>query len=79
MKNILITGGGGAGAVEIWRMLKNKYNLYFCDQDINLINNIIPDKIKFQVPPANSKNYLDYMCHLTKKLKILFNINLFLG
>ena len=59
MKSILITGGGGAGTVEIWKLLKNKYNLYFCDQNVNLINDIIPNKIKFQVPPANSKNYLD--------------------
>jgi carbamoyl-phosphate synthase large subunit len=70
LKNILISGGGGAGSVEIWRMLKNKYNLYFCDQNVGLINNTIPHKIKFQVPPANSKNYLDYMGYLTKKLKI---------
>ena len=70
MKNILITGAGGAGSIEIWNLLKKKYNLFFCDQDLSLINNQIPKNRKLKIPPANSKNYLQFSKNLIKKFKI---------
>lgn len=70
MKNILITGAGGAGAVEIWKLLKKKYNLFFCDQDLSLINNQIPKIRQFNIPPASSNHYLKHTKYLIEKLKI---------
>jgi len=70
LKNILITGAGGAGAVEIWKLLKKKYNLFFCDQDLSLINNQIPKNKQFIIPKANSINYLKHAKYLIKKLNI---------
>ena len=70
MRKILITGAGGAGSVEIWKLLNRRYKLYFCDQEISLINNLIPSNKKFQVVNANSKNYIKSITAIIKKLKI---------
>jgi len=70
LRKILITGAGGAGSVEIWKLLNRRYKLYFCDQEISLINNLIPSNKKFQVVNANSKNYIKSITAIIKKLKI---------
>ena len=70
MKRILITGAGGAGSIEIWKLLKKKYKLYFCDQDISLIHNSIPDNRKFQVPFAKNSLFIKSIYSIIKKLKI---------
>jgi carbamoyl-phosphate synthase large subunit len=70
LKNILITGAGGAGSVEIWNLLKKKYNLYFCDRDISLINNLIPFNKKFKIPSAEKKSFVKIITALMKRLKI---------
>ena len=70
MKNILITGAGGAGCIEIWNLLKHKYNLYFCDQDISLIDNLIPFNKKIQIPSAEKKNFTTAIIALMNRLKI---------
>ncbi len=70
MKRILITGAGGAGSIEIWNLLKKKYKLYFCDQDISLIHNSIPDNKKFQVTSAKNSLYVKSINSIIKKLKI---------
>ena len=51
IKKILFTGGGGVGNELIWRVLNRKYQLFFCDSNINKISSIIPKKIflRFQM------------------------------
>ena len=70
MKRILITGAGGAGSIEVWNLLNKKYKLYFCDQDISLIHNSIPDNRKFQVPCAKNSLFIKSIYSIIKKLKI---------
>lgn len=70
MKRILITGAGGAGSIEIWNLLRNKYKLYFCDQDISLIHTSIPNNRKFQVPSAKNSLYIKSINSIIIKLKI---------
>ena len=70
MKNILITGGGGAGSIEIWNLLKKKYNLFFCDQDLSLIHSLIPFDKKIQIPPAENKYFVKVITAIMKRLKI---------
>ena len=43
-KNILFTGGGGIGNELIWKILNNKYNLFFCDNLVENVDPIIPKK-----------------------------------
>lgn len=57
-KNILFTGGGGVGNELIWRSLKNKYKVFFCDMNVDNINNIIPKKNIFRVPAVQDDRYI---------------------
>lgn len=57
-KKILFTGGGGAGAESLWRLLSGKYDLYFADACLNAISNTIPEDRKLQIPFANSENFV---------------------
>ena len=70
MKRVLITGAGGAGSIEIWNLLNKKYKLYFCDQDISLIHNSIPNNRKLQVPCAKNSFYIKSINSIMKKFKI---------
>ena len=70
MKRVLITGAGGAGSIEIWNLLNKKYKLYFCDQDISLIHNLIPNNRKFQVPCAKNFFFIKSINSIIRKLKI---------
>ena len=54
-KNILFTGGGGIGNELIWKILKKKYNLFFCDVSLENINPIIPRNKIFKICKSNSK------------------------
>lgn len=69
-KNILFTGGGGVGNEQIWRILKKKYNLFFCDNRVENIDPIIPKNKVFKISKVNSKNYLNEIQKLCKKCDI---------
>ena len=70
MKKLFFTGGGGAGNEAIWRYLKKKYIIHFGDADKNRINPIIPFENRHEIPLARSKNYVNHIVELCKKLKI---------
>ena len=72
IKNILFTGGGGVGNELIWKKLYKKYNLYFCDVEIENIDPIIPASFKFKVSYCNSKDYIKDI----KKICLKKNIDL---
>ena len=70
IKNILFTGGGGIGNELIWKTLKTKYNMYFCDMKINNVNTKIPKKNVFKVPAVKEKNYIRSIKKISDKYKI---------
>lgn len=70
MKKVLFTGGGGAGYEAFYRLLKKKYDLYFCDANPELINPIIPIGRKYKIPLANNINFDSEVENLYKKLNI---------
>lgn len=70
MKRVLITGAGGSGSIEIWNLLNKKYKLFFCDQDISLIHNSIPNNRKLQVPSAKNSLYIKSITSIINKFKI---------
>lgn len=72
IKNILFTGGGGVGNELIWRKLYKKYNLFFCDVEIENIDPVIPLNSKIKVCHCNSKEYIKEI----KKICINKNIDL---
>jgi len=71
-KNILFTGGGGIGNELIWKILNNKYNLFFCDNLVENVDPIIPKKKVFRISKVNTKNYINEI----KKLCKTHNIDL---
>lgn len=58
MKNILFTGGGGAGSEFVAKKWSNKYNMYFADADIDSIAPSIPDNKKVSIPMASDDKFL---------------------
>ena len=70
IKNILFTGGGGVGNELIWRVLKKKYKIYFCDLKIENVNTIIPKKNIFKVPAVNDKKYINSVKKICDRYKI---------
>jgi len=70
MKKILFTGGGGAGNEALWRLLGQKYSLYFGDADLNAINPDIPADRHFRLPWASDPNYVAKMVDLCGRLNI---------
>lgn len=69
-KKVLFTGGGGAGNEALWRLLKQKYDLYFSDADIKQIDPQISASRKFQIPFANSVNFTNAVVKLCDELDI---------
>ena len=70
IKKILFTGGGGVGNELMWRILKKKYKIYFCDFRIDNINTIIPKKNVFRVPLVTDKKYINSVKKICDKYKI---------
>ena len=62
---LLITGGGGPAAEALWDLWRNKFDLYFADQDINRIHPKVPRDKCLEIPNANSDEFLSEI-----KLKI---------
>ena len=55
---LLITGGGGPAAEALWDLWRNKFDLYFADQDINRIHPKVPRDKCLEIPNANSAEFL---------------------
>jgi carbamoyl-phosphate synthase large subunit len=69
-QKILFTGGGGAGNEAIWRILSEKYDLYFADALIENIDSIIPVKNSLKIPIASNKNFILELKNICKKYEI---------
>ena len=65
MNRLLFTAGGSPGQEGIYRLLKDRYDLYFADLQIRKMSDVIPEKKKLVVPAVAAENYLD---------KIIFNV-----
>tara|TARA_B100001057_G_scaffold231301_1_gene231555 strand:+ start:8403 stop:9323 length:921 start_codon:yes stop_codon:yes gene_type:complete len=66
----MFTGGGGAGNELIFRLLKDKYNLSFCDANINSIDPSIPDNRKEHIPLANSPDFVEEIKKICKERSV---------
>lgn len=69
-QKILFTGGGGAGNEAIWRILSEKYDLYFADALIENIDSIIPVKNSLKISMASDKNFILELKNICKKYEI---------
>lgn len=69
-KVVMITGGGGAGCEAIFRLLSDRYELYFVDSDITNIDPIIPSSNKMQIPLATDINFLPVLKKLCSDLQV---------
>ena len=67
---ILFTGGGGAGSEAIYRLLKDKYIVYFSDANIDNIHPSIPNDRKHLIPLAEDSRFVEKVVHLCVKLSI---------
>jgi len=65
-RKILFTGGGGAGTEVLWRILSEKYELYFADACLESIDGRIPCERKVVIPLANKKNFADEIRNVCK-------------
>lgn len=69
-KIVMITGGGGAGNEAIFRLLSDRYELYFVDSDISKIDPTIPLSNKRQIPLATDNNFLVALKKLCFDLRV---------
>jgi carbamoyl-phosphate synthase large subunit len=67
---LLITGGGGAGAEQIWKVWQSKYDLYFADADASAIDRDIPRERRVQIRPANDREFLEVLVATCRRLNI---------
>ena len=70
MKRILFTGGGGAGNEALWRLLGQRYTVYFGDADLAAINPSIPVNRRYQLPWSSDPNFVRKMADLCRYLNI---------
>ncbi len=63
----MFTGGGGAGNEAIYRLWKDKYNLYFADADIDGIAPAIPQDRQFSIPLANHTAFSESLAALCRE------------
>ncbi|MDB3953106.1 ATP-grasp domain-containing protein [Alphaproteobacteria bacterium] len=57
MTGILFTGGGGAGNEAIYRLWKDKYDLFFADADVDGISPTIPKTQRYSIPMAHDPSF----------------------
>tara|TARA_B100000787_G_scaffold170061_1_gene163749 strand:- start:8154 stop:9095 length:942 start_codon:yes stop_codon:yes gene_type:complete len=69
-KVVMITGGGGAGNEAIFRLLADRYDLYFVDSDISNIDPTIPLSNKRQIPLATDTDFLGALKKLCFDLQV---------
>ena len=55
---LLLTGGGGPAADALWELWRNKYDIYFADQNVNRIHPRIPREKCLEIPNANTVGFL---------------------
>lgn len=67
---ILFSGGGGAGNEVLWRMLSDRYDLFFGDAEIDSINPLIPEDRRIELPWASDFKYVHKIAALCKKHNI---------
>lgn len=70
MKKVLFTGSGGAGYEAFYRFLKNKYDILFCDADINSVNSSIPNKRIHKIPFAYEPDFRESIERLCVERKV---------
>ncbi|MEZ9645220.1 ATP-grasp domain-containing protein [Vibrio sp. 10N.261.52.C2] len=69
---VLFTGGGGAGNELIYRLLGDKYDIYFADASKDNINPLIPEEKRLEIPFASHENFVSEIVSICK----LHNIDL---
>ncbi len=67
---LFFTGAGGSACESIYKLLNDKYELYFGDADICSIDKRIPEIRRYEIPFANESNFIPDLINLCKKLKI---------
>lgn len=70
MQSMLITGAGGAGAELIWKLLSDKYSLFFADADLARISRDIPTERCVKIPFAGDDRFLQVMVDICQRLDI---------
>jgi carbamoyl-phosphate synthase large subunit len=70
MKNLLFTGGGGAGSEALYRLMGADYHTHFADADIAAKPYSIPGNRWHQVPFASESQFVDRVRDLCFDLKI---------
>ena len=71
-KKILLTGGGGAGNEAIWRILSDKYDLYFADCEIDNIDKMIPVEKRVRIPSASDANFIPRLIKVCRDIGLDF-------
>lgn len=69
-KKLLFTGGGGAGNEAIWRLLSNKYEVYFADCNIEAIDSLIPEENRIEILQANDSSFIENLIKVCSRLEI---------
>lgn len=65
---ILITGGGGAAAISVWKSLKDEHNLYMADIDPSACGlYLVPNQQRFLIPRGDSPEFVPTLLSLCKK------------
>ena len=70
---VLVTGGGGAGNELIYRLLNNKYDLFFGDACKENINPVIPENKRLEIPLASDSTFVRKIAEICaeKEIKLL--------
>ncbi len=55
---ILFSGGGGAGNEALWRLLRERHELFFGDADIDPIHPLIPQSRRISLPWASAEDFV---------------------
>lgn len=67
---LLFTGGGGAGTEALFRLLADRYEVFFADADPEAKPCPIAFDRWFQIPPATSKDFAFKVLALCRRLEI---------
>ena len=67
---VLITGGGGAGSEMLWKLWKDKYNLFFADEVISKIHPSIPYSRRIVVPKGSEPDFIDRVFLVVREFSI---------
>lgn len=70
MIKVLFTGGGGAGSEALFRLLGEKYTIYFGDADVTAIDPSIPTDRRCELPWAADLDFVGKMDVLCRRLDI---------